>query len=375
MLAPVGGSANDLPSRLHGPPVTVDLRSSHGTVSWSPPKPDGALTATPCVVLADRAGCGEFAVLQTMLRRLGVPSVRIDAEGVTALDLSLRVGDRALTLDGRRIAPTVVWARHFSPRAMPGAADPALTMVRADSWAALARQLASLAPSNLPMSGPGHLEQLAGAARAGVRVPETTVTTDPAAAATRMAGRRFVVKVVDEHFVETAPGLLVGVFPQIAHREELTRRPALDFPVMVQEYVEHDSELRVYYVDGAVHAYAVAKPSPDSPWRDGAEVPVTTAAVPAAAAEAVRRLAELWGLAYGAFDLLLRGTEVVFLEVNVDGDWRWFESRAGGTAVSAAAALMIRKRHLDALRSAGAPPPIEIVDFLLLGAPIAGRVR
>ncbi|MET8161718.1 hypothetical protein ABZT47_35625 [Sphaerisporangium sp. NPDC005289] len=364
------------------PPVTVDLCSSRGVVTWSPPEPYDPLTATPCVVLADRAGCGEFPLLQTLLCRLGVPSVRIDAEGVSALDLSFRLGggsltldDGSLTLDGRRVAPTVVWARHFSPRAMPRTGGPAAAMVRADSWTALVRQLASLAPSSLPGGSPGHLEQLAGAARAGVRVPETVVTTDPAAVPARSAARRFVVKVVDEHFLETAPGLLLGVFPQVLEREELARLPAPDFPVMVQEHVEHDAELRVYYLDGAVHAYAVDKPSPDSPWREEARVPVTPAAVPPAAAAAVRRLARLWGLAYGAFDLLLAGTEVVFLEVNVDGDWRWFESRAGGTAVSNAVALMIRKRHLDALRSAGAPPPIEIVDFLLLGTPMAGGAR
>ncbi|MFI7027623.1 hypothetical protein ACIBK1_02820 [Microbispora rosea] len=398
-----------------GPHVTVDLRGSPGSVSWRLPEPGPATDATPCVVLADRAGCAEFAVLQDTLHHLGVPSVRVDAESVAALRLSATLAaparahrptedrpavDRSavdrpttdgapagsggvaggrpcavLDLDGRRIAPTVVWARHFSPRAMPASASAAQTLLRAESWHAVVRQLCSLAPASLPGNRPGRLEQLEGAAAAGIRVPRTIVTTDPAGAAAAMPGRRVVVKVVGEHFVETSPGLLTGVLPEIAARAEVLRRPALDYPVIVQEHVEHDAELRVYHVAGAVHAYAVGKRAPDSPWREAAEVTVTPVAAPPAVADAVRGLASLWGLTYGAFDLLLSAGEVVFLEVNTDGDWRWFEAKAGGRPVSTAVALAIRTLHLTALGSAGPPSPPELVDFLLLGTRTLGSGR
>ncbi|TLP66577.1 hypothetical protein [Microbispora triticiradicis] len=397
----VSGTAG--PARSYGPPLTVDLRGTPGSVSWRPvdiqPGSEPDAEALPCVVLADRAGCAEFAVLQDALHHLGVPSVRVDAETIASLRLSATVGATVgagdangvaggttggatgggmcgvLDLDGRRIAPTVVWARHFSPRAMPATADAVETLLRAESWHALVRQLCSLAPARLPGNRPGRLEQLAGAARAGVRVPRTVVTTSPAKAAAAMDGPRVVVKVVEEHFVETEPGLLTGVFPEVAAREEVLRRPALDYPVIVQEYVEHDTELRVYHVAGALHAYAVGKRSPDSPWREEGEVTVTPVAVPPAAADAVRRLAGLWGMTYGAFDLLLRKDEVVFLEVNADGDWRWFEAKAGGHAVSTAAALATRTLHLAALGNAVPPAPLDLVDFLLLGARTAGSVR
>ncbi|GGL11360.1 hypothetical protein Sme01_42140 [Sphaerisporangium melleum] len=380
MLTPPGDPAPDSAGRRSGPAVTLDLRVPSNPAprspSWAGPAGEGDdPDAAPHVVLADRAGCGEFTVLQTMLRRLGVPSVRIDAEGVTALGLRVRPGEPSIVLSGRRIVPTVVWTRHFSPRAMPAGADPAVTMVRADSWTTLMAGLAALAPSALPGSRPDRLEQLATAARAGLRVPETIVTTDPAAAAREIQADRLVVKVVGEHFAETSPGLLVGVLPQIVTRRELQTRPAPGHPVIVQEYVDHDAELRVYHLGGTVHAYAVDKPSPDAPWRDEARVRVTQVPAPPAVVAAVRELAGRWNLTYGAFDLLVRGTEVVFLEVNPDGDWRWFEAAAGGTAVSAAAASMVRTLHLNALRDAGAPPPVEIVDFLLLGAPAPGGSR
>ncbi|MEU6409829.1 hypothetical protein [Microbispora sp. NPDC046933] len=377
------------PGRSCGPHLTVDLRGSPGAVSWRPPDAGAAADAVPCVVLADRAGCAEFAVLQDTLHRLGVPSVRVDAESVASLQLSATVTGGAghgrartgggtcgvLDLDGRRIAPTVVWARHFSPRAMPATADAAQTLLRAESWHAFVRQLCSLAPASLPGNRPGRLEQLAGAAAAGIRVPRTVVTTAPAEAAAAMPGSRVVVKVVGEHFVETSPGLLTGALPEIAARAEVLRRPALDYPVIVQEHVEHDAELRVYHVAGAVHAYAVGKRAPDSPWREEAEVTVTPVAAPPAVADAVRALASLWGLTYGAFDLLLSAGEVVFLEVNTDGDWRWFEAKAGGRAVSTAVALATRTLHLAALGNAGPPSPLELVDFLLLGTRTRGSRR
>jgi hypothetical protein len=366
-----GGMPPSYLGRPCGASVTVDLPEPPGAVRWLPREPSG--TATPCVVLVDRAGCAELAELGRALARLGVPSALIDAASVPALRLTAPLGGDTLTLDGHRLAPTVVWTRHLSPRAFPGAADPAVTLLRAESWCALLGGPSALAPTALPGTAPGRLEQLAGAARAGLRTPRTIVTTDPGDAAAALTGERVVVKVLGEHFVEPAPGALVGVLPEIADRAEVAARPPLGFPVIVQEYVEHDTELRVYHLAGDVRAFAIGKAAPDALWRDAAHVSVTPVPTPPPVAAAVRRLAAAWGLTYGAFDLLLAGGEVVFLEANADGDWRWFEARAGTHAISAAAARMVRALHLAALRRANAPPPIGIIDFLLLGDPPGDR--
>ncbi len=386
------------------------------------------MPGAPHVVLADRAARGEFAALQAALHRLGVPTVRLDAAHAAAppagpsaapsaaptaaptagpddgppgpLDLTLFLDGGLVTIDGRRFRPSVVWARGPMPRAIPatpgtagppfhagsGAAGPpfragsgsagppfragsgaAGPLFRADSWSALVDQLAAIAPVRLPGRGAGRLAQLAGAAAAGVRTPRTIVTTDPGTAAADLPEGRLVVKVLDEHFVEIAPGRMVGLFPEITDRETLLRRPPPGFPVIVQEHVEHDLELRVYYLAGDLHAFAVTKPSPDAPWRDPAAVSVRATPVPPRAAEVVRRLARDWELAFGAFDLLLAAGDVVFLEVNADGDWRWFEARAGTRAVTNAAASMVRTLHLNVLRESAPPPVGGVLDFLLLG--------
>lgn len=376
MTSAADGCARTIIDRLRFSSTTVDLRSASGAVSWLPPVGEDSVIAAPRVVLAERAGCREFAVLQVMLHRLGVPSVRIDTESMPTLRIRATMADGSpsaggVAVDGRRIEPTVVWTRHLSPRALRGGDDPAAALVRADSWCAFLHQMSALSPAGLPGRGPGRLEQIAGAAGAGVRVPRTVVTTDPRSARAEISSGMVVIKVVDEHFVEPAPGLLVGVFPQIVSRDDLGRRPPLDFPVIVQEHVEHEAELRVYHLAGAVHAFAVDKAAPDALWRDGSAVSIRSVAPPRAAVETVRRLADLWGLTYGAFDLLIAGGDVVFLEVNVDGDWLWFESKAGTSVVSAAAAGMVRALHRTALSGTATPvtnPPIDLLDFLLLGS-------
>lgn len=367
MLSSFGYVEDFSVSRPGGSHVTVDLRSARGAVSWVPPVAEDPAGVGPRVVLVDRAACGEFAVLQSSLRGLGVPSVRISVESVAGLRLSAPLDGGPITVDGHPVVPAVVWARHLSPRAFPRAPDRAQGMISADSWWASLRQLRALAPVSLPGNAPGRLEQLLGAAGAGIRTPRTIVTTDPGRACAELPGDRFVVKVVDEHFVETTPGLMVGVFAQVLERRKVAGLPSLDFPVIVQEHVEHDVELRVYYLAGTVHGFEVRKSSPDALWRQASAVTVTAVEPPSVAVNAVRKLAALWGLTYGAFDLLLADGDVVFLEVNVDGDWRWFETKAGGRAVSTGAALTVHRLYRDVVKGAGATPPLELLDFLSLG--------
>jgi hypothetical protein len=121
-------------------------------------------------------------------------------------------------------------------------------------------------------------------------------------------------------------------------------RGTADHPVVVQEYVAHARELRIYYLDGGICAFAVVKSEPAVMWTDPASVTVTRVDCPPVAAAAVRTLCTAWGLRYGAIDLLVTHTgEVVFLEANPDGDWLWYERKARWHGVSFMAAVMVRE--------------------------------
>ncbi|NUS04396.1 MAG: hypothetical protein HOV97_17785, partial [Nonomuraea sp.] len=123
-------------------PYTLTLPTGGDGLTWQLPEESDPGVALPCVILADRAGLTEFAALQRGLRTLGVPSLRIHAESVDDLHIAADIADRSLTVNGRRVLPTVTWVRHFSPRAIQNSAS---SPFRADSWCALVGQISHLA--------------------------------------------------------------------------------------------------------------------------------------------------------------------------------------------------------------------------------------
>ncbi|WP_052397473.1 ATP-grasp domain-containing protein [Streptomyces sp. NRRL F-5123] len=305
------------------------------------------------VLLIDRDGCHEFDVLHRALTRLGVPSVRLGESDLGAFDVEVRPAEGEVVLAGRRVRPVVSWLRHLGPRSVAAPAASGTTareLFRADSWYALVREAAGLAPHRLPGACPGRLEQLRAAAGAGFAVPPTVVTTDPARAARAFGPDRVVVKALDEHAVEVAPGALAFAHPEVAGQERAARWRGGAVPFVVQPFVRHDEEWRVHWFDGEVAAFRLP-PGAALASRTGATCPVPVReAVPLP--QAVRRstaaLAARLGLRCGALDLLVTGSTYTFLEVNADGDWRWFERRTGTAPASLAALTLLRRLHADA---------------------------
>lgn len=330
-------------------------------------------------MLLSRSCDAELDAVGGLLGRVGVPTVRVNADELTDTELLIDPGRGALRHDGRWIAPTVVWNRHFSARAIEGSARPAYDLFRQDSWRALADQLAALSPVAIGLRSPGLLEQRLTAQGCRVTVPDTVVTTDPAAAAEFLGGRRrLVVKALDQHFVEASPGRLSGVFPVVMSPGELRSAARPGPPVIVQEYVDHDAELRVYYTDGRVRGFEVGKEAAADPWLAPDLVTVRAASLSEAVVSATRMLAQGLSLRYGAFDFLLRDDGPVFLEVNPDGDWLWAETKAKTASVTLAVGQMLCELHRryrpSPAPSGGAGRPdadgFDLVSFL---APPTGR--
>jgi hypothetical protein len=338
--------ARDFFSRqLYAPGYVLDVRPSppapaerRGKASTGPP--------LPCVVLLSRSCDAELEAVDALLGKVGIPTVRINADELAATDLLIDPGRRAIRRNGRWIAPTVVWKRHFSARAIEGSASLAYDMFLRDSWQAVASQLAALSPAAVGMRNPGLLEQMLVAQARQIAVPRTMITTDPAAAVDLLGDkRRLFVKALDQHFVEASPGRLSGVFPVAVNSLELRSAPRPGPPVIVQEYVEHDTELRVYYVDGQVHGFEVGKEAAADLWLAVDRVTVRPMELPATVVSATKMLARGLSLSYGAFDFLLHGDMLVFLEVNPDGDWLWAEAKAQTAPVTRAVAQMLCELH------------------------------
>jgi hypothetical protein len=315
----------------------------------------------PCVLLLSRACDGDLDAVQNLLGGAGIRSARLNADELTGADLVIAPDGRAACLNGRWLTPTVTCIRHFAVSAIDSTQEPARTMFLRESWQAAAGQLATISGTAIGFGRPGLLAQLQLARSHGVAVPRTMLTTDPCRARDEFDCPRLVIKAAHHHFVESAPGRLNGVFPAIVERDALAGGPGPGPPVIVQEYVEHEAELRVYYVAGRIHAFLVGKASPADLWTAPGRVEIRPVAPPAAVVSATRTLATAMALPYGAFDFLIRDGTPVFLEVNPDGDWRWAEQRTRTAPVTTAVAAMLAGLHRKALPS---PGEFDLLGFL-----------
>jgi hypothetical protein len=374
-------AAQGQPATAEGPPATADGQpaTAHGPRATADGRPAAAdaherflaqLTSrtsevdvrprrVPTVLLLSRACDTDLDPVVHLLAEAGVPCVRLNADETRGADLCVDPGGRGVRLNGRLLAPTVTWIRHFAPPAVPETPGTAGSAFARASWRAAADDLAAVSGTAIRDHRPGVLAQLGLARRHGIAVPRTVLTTDPHGVLGHFACPRLVVKAAGGHFVEAAPGRLTGVFPVVTDRDALAAAPRPGPPVIVQEHVEHEAELRVYYVAGRIVAFRVTKAAPDEPWTAPARVGARLTDAPPAVTAATTRLAAAMSLRFGAFDFLVRDGEPVFLEVNPDGDWRWAEQRAATTAVTEAVAAM-----LAALHHATPPAPSGLLAFL-----------
>ncbi|HET9551744.1 MAG TPA: alpha-L-glutamate ligase [Anaeromyxobacteraceae bacterium] len=171
--------------------------------------------------------------------------------------------------------------------------------------------------------------QLAAAEAAGLAVPATLVTSDPARARAFVEarrGERVVHKALHATTVDWHP-------TRFLEGRDLARLEAVRLaPVILQAYVP-GVDVRAIAVGDRLFAAEIDATATSSPqdfrevWDDCRVAPVE---LPDEVAAGLRRVMASLGLAYGAFDLRRRDDgRHLFLEVNPSGLWRFVEHRTG----------------------------------------------
>jgi hypothetical protein len=290
----------------------------------------------PCVLVLARAADMEMNELSIALAERGIRMARIDADRCVDIPFTVYTDAPLIELDRWLLRPLLVWRRHFELSALPVEPGTLSGAYAVDQWASVANWLTSRsdwAHVN-PSRSTAHLDrltQLSDASAFGLRIPRTAVTTRPGR--TRPGGGACIVKTTGRHLLEPRPGVQHGLFPRPLETSRSSDAPE-PAPVIVQQYLPSDTELRVFVVGERCIAYQVDKMDPAQLWVDPDAVRVTRTDVPARLVDKILALTRHWRLQVAAFDLLVTGDDHVFLEVNVNCDWRWFEHRAGSTAVS-----------------------------------------
>ncbi|HET7287597.1 MAG TPA: MvdC family ATP-grasp ribosomal peptide maturase [Pyrinomonadaceae bacterium] len=290
-------------------------------------------------------------VSQTLARR-GVRPIRFNTDLFpSCVKISARAGDERaahlFTEAGEQISTAevrAVWARKlWSPRMSDELDERYRSMCIGESAAALEGFLDALNDARWvndlqrQRDAENKQRQLRLAARAGLRVPRTLVTNDPAAA------RKFFAETEGQTVAKLLRPLTVSmdavdnfVYTNRVREEDLAGADALRHcPMVFQELIPKAYELRVAYVAGEVFAGALDASGSSrghTDWRRAApeECHWRTVQLPTEVASGLQSLMSELGLVFGAVDLICTPSgEHVFLEVNPGGEWGMLERDLG----------------------------------------------
>lgn len=290
-------------------------------------------------------------VSQALARR-GVRPIRFNTDLFpSSIKLSARAGDERcahlFTETGEEVSTTevrAVWARKiWSPRMSDDLDERYRSMCVEESAAALEGFLDALHDArwvnNLARQRDAENKhrQLRLAVRAGLRVPRTLVTNDPAAA------RQFFAETEGQTVAKLLRPLAISmdavqpfVYTNRVREEDLAGADSLRHsPMVFQELIPKACELRVAHVAG--EAFAGALDASDTArgqtdWRRVApeECRWQKAQLPTEVANGLQALMSELGLVFGAVDLICTPSgEYVFLEVNPGGEWGMLERDLG----------------------------------------------
>jgi hypothetical protein len=303
----------------------------------------------PCVLVLARSADMEMNELSIALAERGVRMARIDVDRCLDVSLTVYPDQPLIELDRWMLRPVLVWRRHFEPAALPVDKGTLFGAYVTDQWRSVADWIANRRDwAGVNSTQPDRLTQLTDAASFGLAIPRTVVTTRPARH--RPGGGTSIVKTAGRHLVEPTSGMQHGLFPQPIDPRLGGGEPE-PAPVIVQQYLTSDHELRVFVVGEQVIAYRVDKQDPAQLWIDPDAVEVRRQDVQPGLCRTLLALTRYWRLDVVAFDLLIRDEGPVFLEANVHCDWRWFERRSGESIVSDAVATWVTARF-EELRAA-----------------------
>ena len=313
------------------------------------------MTSTTRDVVLLLTHSGDFYTVDLVseaLARRGVRPVRFNTDLFpSAVKLSARAGDerdaRLFTETCEQISSAevkAVWARKlWSPRMSDDLDERYRAMCTAESVAALEGFLDALHDAHWvndlerQRAAENKQRQLRLAASAGLRVPRTLVTNDPAEA------RQFFAETDGQTVAKLLRPVAVSmdaaeafVYTNRVREEDLDGAEALRHsPMVFQELIPKAYELRVAFVAGEVFAGAIDASGTsrgEVDWRRVApeECRWRQGQLPVEVADGLRVLMSELGLVFGAVDLICTPAgEHVFLEVNPGGEWGMLERDLG----------------------------------------------
>ncbi|MEW2412621.1 MvdC/MvdD family ATP grasp protein [Streptomyces sp. NPDC046866] len=191
--------------------------------------------------------------------------------------------------------------------------------------------------------------QLTAAVEAGLHVPETLITNNPADVApfARSCGGRIITKVLGG-IVHTEDGRRGQLYTRRVPEEQWSDpRIALTAHLFQREITDKAYEIRVPVVDGRMFPVAIHAPAGPArlDWRrDSAALTYSPVTLPGPVQDGIREMMRRLNLVYAALDFIVdsKGTHHL-IDVNPGGQWAWIDQTRD--AVTHALADLLQKGH------------------------------
>ena len=303
------------------------------------------------LVITRREDVHAVAIVDALAGR-GVHGAIVEVDGVAGrggLSWSSSGGGTVLDVAGRQIRPadaSVTWWRRLNgAQRVPAEVDPAAhELVTRDSRASLLGLIATeftgryVSDPEATRAAENKLVQLRAAARVGLRVPDTLVSSDPAR----------VREFCDAHDWRVVAKTVSGAGPRQpvmtgALTPELVQDAAVRLaPAIYQELVPGERHLRVNVFGDDVHTAMLTTTALD--WRYPLDAAVEPTRLDELTTRRLHDVLEVLGLRMGVFDLKCSPDgEPVWLELNPQGQFLWLDGLAGMRLQDAFADFLVRE--------------------------------
>ncbi|MGK5088295.1 hypothetical protein WDW86_12115 [Bdellovibrionota bacterium FG-2] len=195
--------------------------------------------------------------------------------------------------------------------------------------------------------------QLYAAHKVGLGIPDTVITNDPRevrAAFTRFNGR-MIAKPVRTGFVDYGSEQHAIYTSQVLQDHLVDLDSARLSPVIYQPLIEKECDVRVTAVGNKLFVAEIdsqSDPAAVVDWRKTANpmLPHRKSELPSEVCEQIHLLLAALNLKFGAIDLIrTKRGELIFLEVNPNGQWLWLDDQLGFGITEAISEWLSAREH------------------------------
>lgn len=289
------------------------------------------------ILIFTRIDDPEIDYLGKFLLEAGIDYLRINAESIfTEFSYSIEVNDK---LTGKINCNSTcwniedidaVWFRHFSLDTIPKSNSNVDNMYVREQWGIFFTLL-----SNLDIRIISGFEaekqfikplQIKLAKDVGFEVPNTLITNNKDEVKKYFGDISVFAKVLMHHNIEYKPNVLKHVYGRIINTDDYPKETFKIAPTIFQNLIENGKEIRVTFFGKYIFGTEY-KNVEHTDWHDQGiyGFNMKEYIIPSKLKKKLERFIDKSGLYVGTIDLILVDNNCYFLEVNVNGDWRWLE--------------------------------------------------